>query len=89
MAPWCSRGSGTKVIDVVYPWFRNESYRRGISVAPERKLQTWYIRGSGTKVIDRNEGYIRGSRTKVIVVYPWLQNEGYRRGISVVPERRL
>ena len=60
---------------MVYPWFQNEVYRRGISVVPARRLQTWYIRGSRTKVID--------------VVYPWFQNEGYRRGISVVPERRL
>ena len=48
---WYIRGSGAKVIDVVYPWFRNEGYRRGIyawfrsegyrrgiSVVPERRL---------------------------------------------------
>ena len=82
---------GAKVIDVVYPWFRNEGYRRGISVVPERRLQTWYIRG--VVVVPERKLKLwcsRGSGAKVIdVVYPWFRNEGYRRGISVVPERRL
>ena len=67
---------------MVYPWFRNEGYRRGISVVqvypsvvPERKLKLWCSRGSGAKVLD--------------VVYLWFRNEDYKRGISVVPERRL
>ena len=36
---------GAKVIDVVYPWFRNEGYRRGIAV-----VYSWF----------RSEGYRRG-----------------------------
>ena len=76
---------------MVYPRFRNEDFRRGISVVPERRLQTWYIRGV-VMVPERKLKLwcSRGSGAKVLdVVYPWFQNEDYRRGISVVPERRL